>query len=137
MFRSAFALAICCVIPANGLAAEITFEEPVRPIFKAYCFECHGESDKPKAGLDLRLKRFLDKGGASGPAIVSAKPDASLLLKKLRSGEMPPTKKKLSAAELVRIEQWIAGGAKTRDKEPETITAGFPITSEDRAYSAY
>ena len=76
-----------------GIAADqpLTFEEHVRPIFKAYCFECHGESDKPKASLDVRLKHLVEKGGESGPAIVPAKPDASLLLKKIKTGAMPPT----------------------------------------------
>ena len=137
MIRSAFIVAVLCAQPLGSQAADPMFEEHVRPILKAYCFECHGESEKPKGALDVRLKRFLEKGGTSGPAIVSAKPDASLLLKKLKSGEMPPTKKKLSAEEIARVEEWIATGAKTRDKEPETIVAGFHITTEDRAYWAY
>lgn len=137
MIRFACALFALGLLTLTSQAVDPTFEEHVRPIFKAYCFECHGESDKPKGGLDVRLKRFLEKGGMSGPAIVSAKPDASLLLKKLKSGEMPPTKKKLTPVEIERIEKWIAAGAKTRDREPETIAAGFHITTEDRAYWAY
>lgn len=137
MIRATFTIGIICALPLSTSAADITFEEHVRPIFKAHCFECHGESDKPKGALDVRLKRFLEKGGKSGPAIDIVKPDASLLLKKLKSGEMPPTKKKLSPAEIARIEKWIASGARTRDKEPETIAAGLHITTEDRAYWAY
>jgi cytochrome c553 len=137
MMRSIAIFSILCAAPLICRGADITFEEHVRPIFKAYCFECHGESDKPKAGLDVRLKRFLEKGGKSGPALITSKPDDSLILKKLRSGEMPPTKKKLSTEEIARIEKWIAAGARTRDKEPATISAGFHITTEDRAYWAY
>jgi Protein of unknown function (DUF1553)/Protein of unknown function (DUF1549)/Planctomycete cytochrome C len=137
MIRSFFALCLLCAVPLCTRSADPTFEEQVRPIFKAYCFECHGEGEKLKGGLDVRLKRFLEKGGASGPAIVAAKPDTSLLLKKLKSGEMPPTKKKPTASEIERIEKWIAAGARTRDAEPESIATGFHISSADRAYWAY
>ena len=33
------------------------------------------------------------KGGKSGPAIVPGKPEESLVLKKVRSGEMPPNQR--------------------------------------------
>lgn len=35
--------------------AAISFETHVRPILRAYCFDCHGANDKPEGGLDLRL----------------------------------------------------------------------------------
>ena len=50
--------------------AAISFEHDIRPIFKAYCFDCHGAEAEHKAGLDLRLRRLVVKGGESGPAIV-------------------------------------------------------------------
>ena len=31
------------------------FETDVRPIFKAMCFQCHGEDEELAGGLDLRL----------------------------------------------------------------------------------
>ena len=45
------------LLPAASLRAEgpLTFEQHVRPILKAHCFQCHGEEDKPKGKLDLRL----------------------------------------------------------------------------------
>src|SRR5206468_1783148 len=39
--------------------AAPTFETQVRPILKAYCFDCHGEGEKLKGGLDLRLGRLI------------------------------------------------------------------------------
>ena len=51
-------------------STALTFEHDVRPILKAYCFECHGESEKPEANLDLRLRRFAADGGRSGPGLV-------------------------------------------------------------------
>ena len=126
-----------CVIALSTHAAEPTFETQVRPILKAYCFECHGEGEQLKGKLDLRLARLIVKGGATGPAIVRGKPDASLLLKRVRAGEMPPTKKKLGAAEIEVIAKWVAAGAKTENAEPETIAAGFHLTPEDRAWWAF
>ena len=71
-------------------ADDLTYDRDVRPILKAHCFQCHGEEGSPKAGLDLRLRRLLVSGGESGPAIQPGRPDQSLLLERVTSGEMPP-----------------------------------------------
>jgi len=55
-------------------APTLTFEKDVRPILKEHCFHCHGEDGETKGGLDVRLARFLLKGGDERPAIVSGKP---------------------------------------------------------------
>lgn len=117
--------------------AAPAFNADVRPIFQAYCTECHGEAEKPKGGLDLRLKRFVVQGGKSGPAIVVGKPDESLLIDRVIGGDMPPGKKKLSAAEIDTLKRWVAGGAKVEAAEPETLTTGFTITDDDRRWWAF
>ncbi|MBI1914750.1 MAG: DUF1549 domain-containing protein, partial [Planctomycetes bacterium] len=114
-----------------------TFEAQVRPLFRIYCFDCHGEGEKLRGGLDLRLRRLVIKGGDSGPAVIAGKPGESLLWQRVRAGEMPPGKTKLSKAEVERIGRWIAGGAKVEYAEPETIAAGMHLTPQDRAYWAY
>ena len=60
--------------------SPLTFEARIRPILKTHCFQCHGEQPdgKPKAKLDIRLKRFLLKGGRSGPAVVMGSREKSL-----------------------------------------------------------
>jgi mono/diheme cytochrome c family protein len=136
---------MCVVIGASGrsaLAAEPvnappTFNAQVRPLFKTHCFECHGEGEKLKGDLDLRLRRLIAKGGESGPAIVAGKPDTSLLLQRVTSGEMPPGKKKLSTAEIDLLKRWIAAGAKVEAPEPESLAKGFQITDEDRRWWAF
>lgn len=128
------------IIGANRtLAAEpsFTFEESARPILKAYCFECHGEGESLKGELDLRLKRFIEKGGKSGSAISTAKPQASLILEKVRSGEMPPGKKKLSPVEIKELEKWIMAGARTQGAEPEKLESGFHLTGADKSWWAF
>ncbi|MCE9560752.1 MAG: PSD1 and planctomycete cytochrome C domain-containing protein [Planctomycetes bacterium] len=117
--------------------APPAFNTDVRPIFKAYCTECHGEAEKPKGALDLRLQRFILKGGKSGPAVTAGKADESLLIERVKSGDMPPGKKKLTAAEIETLRKWIAAGAKVEAPEPETLSIGFPITDDDRRYWAF
>src|SRR6476659_3131408 len=117
--------------------AAPAFNAAVRPIFQANCTECHGESEKPKGGLDLRLQRFTLKGGKSGMVVVPGQPDKSFLIERVTSGEMPPGKKKLTPAEIETLRKWIAAGAKVETTEPETLAAGFNITELDRKYWAF
>src|SRR3981189_1513800 len=96
----------------RAAAAEpLTFEQHVRPILKAYCLDCHGAGEKIKGGLDLRLKRFAEKGGKNGPVLVPGDPAKSLLLQRMKSGEMPTTEKKVPAELIAVVDKWIAGGA--------------------------
>jgi hypothetical protein len=111
-----------------------TFEQHVRPILKAYCLDCHGAADRPRGKLDLRLRRFLVRGGASGPAVVPGNAAASLLLERLQRGEMPPGEKKVPAHQVAVIRRWVAGGARTLRVEPDKLPPGIPITEEERAY---
>jgi hypothetical protein len=136
---------ICVVIGASGrsaLASEPvnappTFNAQIRPLLKTHCFECHGEGEKLKGDLDLRLRRLIAKGGESGPAIVAGKPGTSLLLQRVTSGEMPPGKQKLSTVEIDLLERWVAAGAKVEAPEPESLAKGFQITDEDRMWWAF
>jgi len=125
--------------PAPGAAPALTFERDVRSIFKAHCFECHGETDKLKGGLDLRLKRFLVAGGESGAAIVVGKPGESLLIDRVAAGEMPPEKdsKKLTPEQIAVLRKWIAAGAATARPEPKTLARGFQFSDDDREFWAF
>jgi mono/diheme cytochrome c family protein len=113
------------------------FNADVRPIFQAYCTECHGEAAKPKGGLDLRLRRLVLEGGNSGSAVVPGRPADSLLLERVQGGEMPPGKTKLSAAQVETLRRWVAAGAPVEAAEPAALAAGFPITDLDRPYWAF
>jgi hypothetical protein len=134
-FRVSTIVTLCLVTAAH--AEDLTFEQHVRPIFKAYCFDCHGGSEELKGKLDLRLKRFAEKGGELGPAIVPSKPAESLLIARLKSGEMPPTDKKVPPEQIALIERWIATGAKTVNVEPEKLPPGIDISSQDRAFWSF
>jgi len=120
-----------------AVAEPPTFERDVRPILKTYCFDCHGAEEKLSGGLDLRLRRFALQGGESGPAIEVGQPAASLLIERMRSGEMPPFAKKVPPEKIAQIEAWIAAGATTDRVEPERLPPGIDITPEERAWWAF
>ncbi|MBC8116630.1 MAG: DUF1553 domain-containing protein [Candidatus Saccharimonas sp.] len=129
--------AVVATLDKSAAAPPLFFETHIRPLLKAHCWQCHGEEEKPEAGLDLRLVRFMSKGGESGPAIAPGQPDASLIWKRVSADEMPPGKKKLSAQERSMLREWLAQGAKTARAEPEAVPAESPWTDEERSHWAF
>src|SRR5437764_2075006 len=103
---------LCLASAPVVAAAPPTFENDIRPIRKSHCFDCHGEGEKLKGGLDLRLQRLMLKGGDDGAVIVPGKPEKSLLVKLVLSGEMPKRDKKLTPEQVAMIKTWIVTGAK-------------------------
>jgi len=130
-------LAGASAVAADAPANSVTYEHHIRPILKTHCFQCHGEESKREGKLDLRLRRLIADGGESGPAIVPGKPNESLLLKRLRAGEMPPNGKLLSAREIDLIERWIAAGAITVKDEPADVAALNEITDDEKAFWSF
>ncbi len=128
---------VCGYVVSTAMAEELTYERHIRSIFRAHCFDCHGATDELEGGLDLRLVRLMKQGGDSGAAIVTGKPEESLLLDRIRSGEMPPGPTQLSDSEIETIERWIASGSKTARPEPEAIGPGLGITPEERNFWAF
>ncbi len=96
-----------------------TYNRDIRPILSDNCFNCHGsDAGSRKSGLRLDDRDAALKGGKSGaPAIVPGKPQESELLLRVRSPHddeaMPPPDKKprLAAADIAKLERWIAAGA--------------------------
>ncbi|HYV28181.1 MAG TPA: c-type cytochrome domain-containing protein, partial [Candidatus Eisenbacteria bacterium] len=115
----------------------LTFERDVRPLLKSHCFECHGEGEKLRGGLDLRLRRLMLQGGESGPGIQPGNAEKSLLIQKVVEGEMPKRGTRLTAGEIAILKKWIAAGAKTARDEPKEIAHGMTITDEERAHWAF
>ncbi len=125
------------LLVADVTAESLTFERNVRPILKANCFDCHGEGETLKGALDLRLRRFILRGGESGTGFVTGKRSTSLLFQKIESGEMPKRDKKLTPHEIETIGAWIDQGAPTARPEPETLGTEMFITAEERAHWAF
>ncbi len=100
-----------------GFAAEVRFNEHIRPILAEHCLHCHGP-DAEKRQADLRLDI---EGAAKESAIVPKKPHESELFQRLISKDpdlrMPPAEsgKSLSATQIKLVEQWIQEGAPFQD----------------------
>jgi cytochrome c553 len=120
-------------------------QHDVIPILLRRCTACHGRTQREN-GLDLRTKASMLHGGKSGPAIVPGKPEESLLLKKVRSGDMPPRRriievsiKPIEPAEIDVLAKWIAAGAPEVSIQPDVATTEpDPLVSDkDRAFWAF
>lgn len=138
--RLAAAMLPLVLISGAAIAEEeqaTFFETQIRPILREYCFDCHGATQEMEGGLDLRLVRFIKSGGDSGTALEPGDPEASLLLTRVRDGDMPPGEARVSDDKIAILEKWIANGAATLRPEPEQIGPGIPITEEERNYWAY
>src|SRR5437660_8906515 len=121
---------------AAGRAAEPepVFEKDVLPLFQARCLKCHG-ADKQKAGLDLRTKAGLLKGGETGPALKPGSARDSLLWEKLATNKMPPGKEKLTEAEKALVRTWIDKGARASGAAVVTQeTADRQVSDADRQF---
>jgi hypothetical protein len=135
VFALCFSTNAACV--AQDVAPATTFESDIRPILREYCLDCHGASEQLEGSLDLRLVRFMIQGGDSGPALVAGDADASLILQRVESQDMPPGTLKVSPEKKAVLRAWIAAGAPTSRPEPETIGPGIPLTDSERSYWAY
>ncbi len=116
----------------------LTYERDVRPILKHHCFHCHGEGEKLKGDLDVRLRRFLvdPHGDDKAVAVVPGQPDESELIRLVREGEMPQKGKRLSDAEIATLENWVKQGAKTARPEPDKVPSVW-VSEEDREFWAF
>jgi mono/diheme cytochrome c family protein len=142
------AVALLIAVPAHAQQEEERARQ-VYQLFKTYCFECHGETEK--GGLDLRTQETLLKGGESGPAIVAHEPEKSrlyLLVAHRDEPPMPRKKPQLSAEAIELIRQWIEDGGSLdgvedavpdSTKSPEVLAKAEerPITDEERQYWAF
>jgi mono/diheme cytochrome c family protein len=136
-------------VGAAGAQQEEDRARHVYQLFKAHCFECHGET--AKGSLDLRTHDTLIKGGDSGRVVVPHAPEKSLLYLLVAHQDEPPLprkKPKLPDEEIELIRHWIDDGGSleaveeaVRDeaRSPEALAAleERPITPEERQYWAF
>ncbi len=134
MFLMRLPVCLLLICHVNTVAADLTFEKDVRPILKTHCFQCHGEEGETKGDLDVRLARFILRGGKDGPAIVPGKAAESHLIERVKKGEMPKGKTKLKDRDIATLEAWVAQGAKTARPEPEKLGPEHAFTDEERAW---
>jgi hypothetical protein len=88
------------------------FEQKVRPILAANCLSCHS-GKAGLSGLRLDSREHLLKGGKRGPAVLTGKPEESLLLKAVHYDaalKMPPAGR-LPDASIEILIQWVKAGS--------------------------
>ncbi|WP_417377762.1 DUF1553 domain-containing protein [Gimesia sp.] len=127
-------------LSAEPSPAEIDYLTQIKPLLKSHCFACHG-SLKQESALRLDAGKFILKGGEIGPAIVSGKPQESLLYQVLTPDadiQMPPDGqgRRLKQDEVQLIKNWITQGAKypTGDQpeaDPKEHWAFQPVIRPD------
>ncbi|MCI0700169.1 MAG: hypothetical protein L0241_03680 [Planctomycetia bacterium] len=139
MIRFVVSLCVLCVLGGESLAADPTYWQDVRPIFRKHCVVCHSERklSEPElsAGLALDKPENIKKGAKSGKVIVMVpgKPDESLIVTLLTSKDpkraMPLDADPLSADEIATIRKWVALGAPegTKPKADDGPTVGGPV----------
>lgn len=111
-------LALVTALVATTAHAEppVDFLREILPVFVRDCVACHSVKQR-YANLQLDSPERILQGGDIGPAIVPGAPEKSELVRRLllpagSPDRMPRERKPLSAAELARIQRWIAEGAK-------------------------
>ena len=129
----------------DRLGAAPVSQHDVLPVLLLHCSSCHG-AQRREGGLDLRTKASILEGGKSGPAFVPGKPGESLVVKRVRAGDMPPKAgllnagvKPMGAAEIDKVANWIAQGAPEAPSAPDLAgTAADPMVSaKDRQFWAF
>jgi hypothetical protein len=94
-------------------AAAQFFEQKVRPILIAHCWDCHGEK-KQWGGLRLDSRAALLKGGDSGPAVIPGRAAESLLIRAVRQTDpdlQMPRDGKLTELQIADLVTWVNQGA--------------------------
>ncbi len=119
--RSLLAVFALLLVAASARAAEppTQFLREIWPIFVRDCVACHSAKQR-YANLQLDSPARILQGGDIGLAVVPGHPEKSELMRRLSlpassPDRMPRERKPLTAAELARIERWIAEGAKFGD----------------------
>jgi hypothetical protein len=111
---------VCCVLQPMGTAfadqpeaAGVEFfEKQIRPLLVQRCLKCHGAKDDIEGGLSLASKSLILKGGETGPAAVTGKADASLMIQAIGYADelrMPPDGK-LPQREIDLLTKWVQSG---------------------------
>lgn len=91
------------------------FESKIRPVLVKHCYECHStEAGKARGGLKVDSRDSLQRGGDSGPAVVTKSLEESELYQALLyhdDGLQMPPKGKLPQATIDDFRRWILMGA--------------------------
>ena len=117
---------------------EPQFARDVKPILIAHCCKCHGLEAR-QAGLDLRTRRLLLRGGDQGPALDLNNGKMSLIYRQVVSRNMPPDGElDLTTAQIEAIRRWVEAGAPPQQTNaPESDRDVSLVSDRDRQFWAF
>ncbi|MEP4078806.1 DUF1553 domain-containing protein [Haloferula sp.] len=110
----------------SSLPDEVSFNEHIQPILSEYCYHCHGPDEKTRLPedapyrLDIAEEALAPRENGK-PTIIKGDPDASLLIKLIRSHDpdtvMPPPRshKELKPLQIALLEKWVEQGAEYQE----------------------
>jgi periplasmic protein TonB len=102
--------------PPDATVPVVFYDKDIRVIMESKCNRCHGDTPKPKGGLDTRTLAAIIKGGKEdGPGVTPGDLKKSSIWTSIegQSPNMPPKgEPQLSPDQKKLIENWIKGGAK-------------------------
>jgi cytochrome c553/mono/diheme cytochrome c family protein len=114
------------------------FETKVRAVLAEQCYSCHTTSQL--GGLRLDSRDAVLKGGQSGAVIVPGKPEASLLIERVRDPDPKrrmPMGGSLSEAAIGDLAKWISMGAPWPETTQPSAKHAFALTPEQKNYWAF
>ena len=95
-------------VPVTG--QTVSYSRDVQPILESRCILCHGVQ-KIRNGLDLRTYDSLLAGSRNGAVVIPGDANNSVLIQKLKEGEMPKVGPKIFPVQLQKLKEWIDAGA--------------------------
>lgn len=129
--------------PASSPGELKFFEQNIRPLLVARCYECHSGEER-EGGLALDRADSLSVGGDSGSSVIAGDLDGSLLVSAVRyEGLQMPPDEPVSEREVALVERWVRDGAawpvsdksgteeRTGASADENWWAAQPIESSD------
>ena len=97
------------------LLAQVDFATTIHPILVTRCAPCHS-GPTPQAGFSVESRTAILR------SIKPFKPDESVLLRRIKAGEMPPVDEKLTPSQIAAVQNWIAEGAPWTDTNPTALS---------------
>src|SRR5215467_11505474 len=106
------AVLVVFLSPITGAAApaKVDFAKDVQPLFRTYCYSCHGPVvQSGNFRLDRRRDSMPNRVGANGARIVPGKAATSRVYLKLtgQAGQQMPPTGALTPEQIATIKDWI------------------------------
>ncbi|MCA9064763.1 MAG: PSD1 domain-containing protein [Planctomycetaceae bacterium] len=129
------------ILPGSHRFPSVTSDR-IEALMLLRCTVCHGAETR-EAGLDLRTRESMLRGGKSGPAVIAGDPDNSLLFRRIAAEEMPPLRrlvevsiKPITSDEVRLLRDWIEAGLPVTSPVPSRARDAL-VTDRDREFWAF